>query len=439
MPHPLFFYNTLTRQKEKFVPLDPQCVRLYVCGPTVYQRPHIGNARSNVVFDGIYRLLQHLYPCVLYTRNFTDIDDKIIHQSEKTGHSIETITNTVIDEFHQDMRSLSVLTPTHQPRATAHIPMILSLIQKLIKDKYAYTRQGHVWFDTQAYPAYGHFRRGDDSEPDSRKKHPYDFVLWKPSTGSMPGWDSPWGYGRPGWHIECSAMAHHYLGEQFDIHGGGTDLEFPHHENEIAQSCAAFGTPFLAHTWLHNGLLHIDDKKMAKSLGNTITVYDLLNRGIPGPVIRWAMFSTHYRHPLVWKDELVQQSHTCVKRLLSALETTEQKPTATQVHPDILKALTDDFNTPAALQTLLKMTEDDSHNPELLASSAALLGFEPFPPLSKEKIADIEDSIALRLTLRKDKNFDQADRIRENLYKHGIGLQDHANGTTSWMQLYPKL
>ncbi len=297
--------NTRTRTKERFEPIDPDNVRMYLCGPTVYDRAHLGNARPVVVFDVLYRLLRHVYGAdhVTYVRNFTDVDDKINARAAATGRPIRDITDETIGWYHDDMDALGALRPDFEPRATDYIPQMITMIERLIADGHAYAAEGHVLFDVRSYPAYGQLsgRSVDDMIAGARvevapfKRDPMDFVLWKPSDDATPGWDSPWGRGRPGWHIECSAMSAELLGNSFDIHAGGIDLQFPHHENEIAQSCCAHPQADFARVWLHNEMLQVEGKKMSKSLGNFFTVRDLLDQGVPGEVIRYVFLMTHYR------------------------------------------------------------------------------------------------------------------------------------------------
>ncbi len=316
-------YNTKTRRKEVFEPLDPANVRMYVCGPTVYDRAHLGNARAVVVFDVLFRLLRHEYGAdhVTYARNFTDVDDKINARAAETGRTIREITDETIGWFHDDMDALGALRPTYEPRATEWIGAMIAMTTALIAKGHAYVAEGHVLFDVRSYPAYGKLsgRSVDDMIAGARveiapyKHDPMDFVLWKPSSGDTPGWDSPWGYGRPGWHIECSAMAHELLGESFDIHGGGMDLQFPHHENEIAQSACAHPEGDFARVWMHNEMLQVEGKKMSKSLGNFFTVRDLLDQGVPGEVIRFVLLSTHYRKPMDWTAEKAQAAKSTLQ------------------------------------------------------------------------------------------------------------------------------
>src|SRR5437763_3981629 len=327
---PLVLYNSLTRRKEPFEPIDPGLVRMYVCGPAVYDLAHSGNGRAVVAFDLLYRVLRHAYgpDHVRYVRNITDIEDKIIAASRETGEPIEQLTARTTAAFHADMAPLGALPPDIEPRATAYIPQMIALIERLIDSGHAYAAEGHLLFAVASWPEYGKLSRrsrdemiaGARVEVAPYKRDPGDFVLWKPSDPDQPGWDSPWGRGRPGWHIECSAMSEAHLGESFDIHGGGVDLIFPHHENELAQSEAAHdGRPFVRF-WMHNGFLSVDSTKMSKSLGNFVTVHELLEQGVPGEVMRLALLSTHYRDPLDWTEQRLEDALTWADRFYRALE-----------------------------------------------------------------------------------------------------------------------
>jgi len=353
-------YNTKTKTKEVFTPLNENNVRMYVCGPTVYDRAHIGNARPVVVFDTLYRLLRNVYGAdhVTYARNFTDVDDKINAKAAETGRSIRDITDETIGWFLDDMGALGALEPDQMPRATEYIPQMVAMIEELIAKGHAYAAEGHVLFDVNSYEHYGALsgRSVDDMIAGARvevapyKRNPMDFVLWKPSTGIQPGWDSPWGYGRPGWHIECSAMSRALFGETFDIHGGGLDLQFPHHENEIAQSCACCGEDTFAKVWMHNEMLQVEGKKMSKSLGNFFSVRDLLDQGYPGEVIRFVFLSTHYSKPMDWTDKKAKE----VKATLQAWHNlTKEADESGKVFPEVIDALCDDLNTSKAM-TFLK-------------------------------------------------------------------------------------
>lgn len=355
-------HNTRTRRKEVFAPIDPANVRMYVCGPTVYDRAHIGNARPVVVFDTLFRLLRHVYGAdhVTYVRNFTDVDDKINAKAAETGRPIREITDETIDWYHQDMDALGALRPTFEPRATEFIGAMIGMIEGLIRKGHAYEAEGHVLFDVRSYAAYGALsgRSVDDMIAGARvevapfKRDPMDFVLWKPSDAAQPGWDSPWGRGRPGWHIECSAMAHELLGESFDIHGGGIDLQFPHHENEIAQSCCAFPKADFARVWMHNEMLQVEGKKMSKSLGNFFTVRDLLDQGWPGEVIRFVYLGTHYSKPMDWTVEKARQAEATLRhwRKLTRGVTPASAPDMR-----VVEALADDLNTAGAIALLHRL------------------------------------------------------------------------------------
>ncbi|WP_272001618.1 cysteine--tRNA ligase [Roseovarius sp. ZX-A-9] len=359
-------HNTKTRRKEVFTPLDKTNVRMYVCGPTVYDRAHLGNARPVVVFDVLYRLLRHVYGAdhVTYVRNFTDVDDKINARAAQSGRAIGEITEETIQWFLEDMGALGALQPNAMPRATQFIPQMVAMIEDLIAKGHAYEAEGHVLFAVESYSKYGALsgRTVDDMIAGARvevapyKRNPMDFVLWKPSTPDLPGWDSPWGRGRPGWHIECSAMAYELLGESFDIHGGGNDLMFPHHENEIAQSCCAHPEGGFAQVWMHNEMLQVEGKKMSKSLGNFFTVRDLLDQGVPGEVIRFVFLSTHYRKPMDWTAEKAEQA----KRELLKWRKLSEMVAPSEPDPSLLQNLAEDLNTPAALTNLRGMARDIS-------------------------------------------------------------------------------
>ncbi|MEO5372952.1 MAG: cysteine--tRNA ligase [Alphaproteobacteria bacterium] len=451
----LSFYNTLTRRKETFAPLDPGHVRMYVCGPTVYDRAHIGNARPVLVFDVLYRLLRRLYPRVTYVRNITDVDDKINARAAATGQPIAAITERTIAEFHEDMAALGALVPDVEPRATAHIPQMIGMIETLIARGHAYAAEGHVLFDVPSDPHYGCLsaRSRDEMIAGARvevapyKKDPSDFVLWKPSTTDQPGWDSPWGRGRPGWHIECSAMSREYLGRTFDIHGGGQDLVFPHHENEIAQSTCAHGEPFVR-VWLHNGWLMVEGEKMSKSLGNFVTVREVLDQGHHGETIRWCMLATHYHQPLDWTQEGLRQARLALDRFYTALRGVAESPDD-QVPPpaEMLEALEDDLNTPRAMAVLhetataLNKATDATERARLkgaLLAGGRLLGVLGQDPEAwmkggesdELKNAVIERLIADRAAARASRNFAEGDRIRTYLKERGVLLEDGAGGTT---------
>lgn len=446
----LTLYNSLTRRKEAFTPLDPAHVRMYVCGPTVYDRAHLGNARPVVVFDVLYRLLKRLYPRVTYVRNITDVDDKINAAAKARGLPIAAITEETIQNYHADMNALGALPPDVEPRATAHIPHMIAMIETLIAKGFAYANGGHVLFRVSKYSEYGVLSRrsldellaGARVDVAPYKENPGDFVLWKPSSEDLPGWQSPWGRGRPGWHIECSAMSKAYLGETFDIHGGGIDLIFPHHENEVAQSCCAHGTPRMANYWLHNGHLMVEGAKMSKSLGNFLTVQDLLSQH-HGEIIRVALLMTHYRQPLDWRLDVLAQAKATLDRYYTALHNEKDIPEAPPAAP-VWEALCDDMNTPQALSPIHELiTALNSGNKEVagtLKASAALLGFGQLDPdvwfkgSTDEDTTWIEEAIAARKAARERRDFAESDRIRNELTAQGIVLEDSPQGTT-WRRL----
>jgi len=448
-------HNTLTGRKETFEPLDPQRVTMYVCGPTVYSFAHIGNARPAVVFDVLARVLRRRYPKVLYARNITDIDDKINAAAQKEGKPIGEITSRYAAAYHEDLAALGVAAVDFEPKVTQSIPAIVAMIGRLIEAGHAYVAEGHVLFNVPSYPDYGQLSKRDRREllAGARvevapyKKDPGDFVLWKPSTPELPGWDSPWGRGRPGWHIECSAMAEAILGETIDIHGGGHDLVFPHHENERAQSTCAHGGKVFARFWVHNGFLTMKQAKMAKSEGNVLLVHDLV-REHPGEAIRLALLNGHYRQPLDWTDDTIPQARKQLDRLYGALRELEAVAPAPGVRAPakFVEALEDDINTPMALATLFELAHGAHTAPaperarikaELL-DAASLLGllqqkpeawFAWAPAGAKPDAAEIERLIAARADARKAKDFKEADRIRDELAGKGVLIEDVPGGT----------
>jgi cysteinyl-tRNA synthetase len=453
----LVLYNTLTRRKEAFEPLRPDHVGMYVCGPTVYDRAHIGNARPVIVFDVLYRLLTRLYPRVTYVRNITDVDDKINQRAKESGEPIAAITERTTRMFHDDIAELNALPPTVEPRATAHIAQMIDIIGRLVAKGHAYEAEGHVLFSVPSMPEYGALSRrsmdemiaGARVEVAPYKKNSADFVLWKPSTPDLPGWDSPWGRGRPGWHIECSAMSGQYLGATFDIHGGGQDLVFPHHENEIAQSVCANGVPFARH-WLHNGYLMVEGEKMSKSLGNFFTVRELLEQA-PGEAIRLCMLSSHYHQPFDWTAEGLKQARATLDRLYTALRNTagiEAEPAEPPL--EVMAALEDDLNTPLAIAHLHELASalNKAATPAgkarakgALLAAAHLLGvllqdvegwFKWRPAGAGQGLSDdaIAALIHARAEARKARDFAESDRIRKELADGGIVLEDGPQGTT---------
>jgi len=434
-------YNTLSNEKELFVPINPNSIKMYVCGPTVYNYAHIGNARPAVVFDVLYRVLTNIYSEVIYVRNITDVDDKINEAAKKLNEPISSITNKYTDIYHQDMKKLCVLSPNHEPRVTDNIKQIISMIQKILDNKNAYINKDHVLFDVASFKEYGKLsnRNKDEMLSGARvevadyKKYPGDFVLWKPSSENEPGWDSPWGYGRPGWHIECSSMAETYLGEEIDIHGGGQDLIFPHHENEIAQSCSAHNNNNYVKYWVHNGYLNMEGEKMSKSLGNIVTIKDLLDK-YDGEVVRLALLSTHYRKPINFGEALLEQSKNILNKLYRNLDDNKKNDNSDLVSKDVMEPLLDDLNTPLAISNLLKIKYSKT-----LLNSANVLGLlnktseEWFSLNNKSKISenDIESLIQERDNARKSKNFVRADEIRDQLDENNVVLED-VDGKTIW-------
>jgi cysteinyl-tRNA synthetase len=442
----LMLHNSLTRRKERFVPLDPGHVRMYVCGPTVYDLAHIGNARPAVVFDVLARLLRRLYPRVTYVRNITDVEDKINERARESGESIASITARTTADYHADMAELGTLPPDVEPRATAHLPEMIAIIERLIAGGHAYEAQGHVLFAVASFEAYGHFSghtpdellAGARIEIAPYKRDPGDFVLWKPSDDETPGWDSPWGRGRPGWHIECSAMSWRYLGENFDIHGGGQDLIFPHHENEIAQSCCAFPGSVFARYWLHNGMLLVNGEKMSKSLGNFFTVRDVLARA-PGEAIRLLLLRGQYRGALDFTDTALTEARRELDRFYRALRHTPSSITG-PVHPSVLEPLCDDLNTPLAISAMHALADaalgGDAVAASALRASGNVMGLLQNAPevwfAGGHDLREIQQAIDERLAARKARDFAHADAIRAELETRGIVLEDGPGGTTTW-------
>ncbi|MEM7778591.1 MAG: cysteine--tRNA ligase, partial [Pseudomonadota bacterium] len=449
----LTLYNTRTREKALFVPDDPTRVRMYVCGPTVYDYAHIGNARPIVVFDAVFRLLRYVYgpEHVIYARNITDVDDKINARAAEEGVAISDVTERTIAQFHEDIAALGVLEPTIEPRATEHIEDMRTLIETLVARDHAYVAEDHVLFHVPSMPNYGRLSRRstDELEAGARvevapyKRDPMDFVLWKPSKSGDPSWPSPCGIatpGRPGWHIECSAMAEKHLGATFDIHGGGIDLVFPHHENEIAQSCCAYGTEVLANVWMHNGFLQVEGEKMSKSLGNFITIHDLLatdgfgEQKWPGRVLRWAMLATHYRQPLDWTvDRLTQARNT----LADFADLIADVPPADAPNDDVIAALRDDLNTPSAMSIVHGIAKSARRgNAARAADLSATLRFlglyggetrEDF--MAGRAVPEVDETqvealVAERLEARKAKNWAESDRLRDELAALGVQVKD---------------
>ncbi|WP_209318295.1 cysteine--tRNA ligase [Falsiroseomonas selenitidurans] len=459
----LHLHNSATRRKERFAPIDPQHVRVYVCGPTVYDLAHLGNARPNVVFDVLVRLLRQAFPRVTYARNITDVEDKIIDRARESGEGIEALTARTTADFHRDMAALGVLPPDVEPRATETIPEMVAMIERLIASGHAYAAEGHVLFAVASFPAYGALagRSPDEMLAGARvevapyKRDAGDFVLWKPSAADQPGWDSPWGRGRPGWHIECSAMSAKHLGEDFDIHGGGADLLFPHHENEVAQSLCAHPGSHFARYWMHNGMLLVDGEKMSKSVGNFLTVQDILAHGPwAGEAFRLLLLRTHYRSALDFTQAGLEEARRELDRIYRALSKMADVVADDGATPHPLEAppfeqaLADDLNTPLALTTLhhLVAAANDAlargasaplpHLKGRILACGALLGLMGQDPETWFRgdagdEAAIQAAIAARLAARQAKDWAEADRIRQDLARQGILLEDGPQGT-SW-------
>ena len=432
-------YNSKKRFKELFEPIDSKNVRMYVCGPTVYDRAHLGNARPVVVFDMLYRLLRQVYGInnMNYVRNFTDIDDKINSKSLETGEDIKSITDRTIDLYLQDMKELAALEPQSMPRATHFISQMIEMVTDLINKGHAYETDGHVLFDVDSYADYGALsgRSIDDMIAGSRvevapyKRNPMDFILWKPSDVQTPGWDSPWGRGRPGWHIECSAMAHHHFGDSFDIHGGGNDLQFPHHENELAQSKCANPEGSFANVWIHNEMLQVEGKKMSKSLGNFFSVRDLLNQGIPGEVIRFVLLSTHYSKPMDWTQKKADEATTTLRKWHGLVA--DIIPGKLDVV--VLERVANDINTPGALARLHELAK--TGDVAGLLAGAKFLGLldrdsDWWRPqvIPSEIVQQIQNLVEARSAAKAGHDFAKADAIRDKLSAAGVEVIDKPNG-----------
>ena len=429
-------YNTKTRSKEAFTPIDAQNVRMYVCGPTVYDRAHLGNARPVIVFDVLNRLLRHVYgkSHVTYVRNFTDVDDKINARAAESGRSIGAITDETIQWFLDDMGSVGAIEPDHMPRATEYIAPMVAMIDDLIAKGHAYPAEGHVLFRVRSYKEYGALsgRSVDDMIAGARvevapyKEDPMDFVLWKPSNADQPGWESPWGYGRPGWHIECSAMAHDLLGAQFDIHGGGNDLTFPHHENEIAQSKCA-GHDF-ANVWMHNEMLQVEGKKMSKSLGNFFTVRDLLDQGVEGEVIRFVMLSTHYRKPMDWTQKKRDEAEATLRKWYAQVEGV----TDTRIDAETVALIADDLNTAGALTALHGLSAQNDVG--ALAGTLQFLGLigDSIPEWAQKADVDLSayaDALGtVRTAAMETKDFSGVDAMKTMLTQAGVEVRMSKTG-----------
>ena len=443
----LRLYNTLTRTKEEFFPIDPNNVRMYVCGPTVYDFAHIGNARPVIVFDVLFRLLRHLYGenHVKYVRNITDVDDKINARALRDfpnlplNEAIRAVTEKTANQFQADAKALGCLVPTEEPRATDNIQGMIDIISTLINKAHAYVAAGEVLFSVSSMADYGKLsgRKLEDQQAGARvaveahKKNPADFVLWKLSSADEPGWESPWGRGRPGWHIECSAMSKRYLGEVFDIHGGGLDLIFPHHENEIAQSRCAHGSDVMANVWMHNGFLQVEGQKMSKSLGNFVTIADVLSQW-PGDTPRFNMLRTHYRQPIDWTRASLDESDAILLKWQEAVYKVEPA----NLDTEFLTALCDDLNTHGAMTRLHSIAKLGDN--ETLRACLEFMGFDFItfrmrtqnnPELDRDAIVDLIND---RLVARHTKNWKESDRIRDELDAMGIAIKDNKDGTTTW-------
>ena len=455
----IYLHNTLKQRKDKFIPIDADNVRMYVCGPTVYDKAHLGNAKTPVVYDVLYRLLCHVYgkEHVTYVSNITDVDDKILNKHKETGKSIREITEQTYNWYIDDMAKLNVLSPNYRPRATEYIPEMIKLVELLLKNSHAYIADKQVLFDVDSMPNYGFLSgrsmkemvAGARVEIADYKKNPADFILWKPSDADQPGWDSPWGYGRPGWHLECSAMSSKLLGNDFDIHGGGSDLIFPHHENECAQSCCAYPGTHFAHYWVHTGMLMINGVKMSKSLGNFYTVDEILAK-YPAEALRLLFLTTHYHQPFNFTFEGLEQAKNILDKFYNALlknaDITAEK---TEPSEKLIAALCDDLNTPLALsylhETLGNLNKAETkeervkYKSELLAN-AYMLGLlyndaeSWFKGTTDAEDTEIETLIAKRAEAKKNKDWTTADAIRNELKERGIVLEDSPTGTT-WKKL----
>jgi cysteinyl-tRNA synthetase len=444
----IFLTNNLNNKKEKFIPIKSDHVGMYVCGPTVYDDPHIGNARPIVLFDVLYKILKKKYPKVTYVRNITDIDDKIIKSSKENNISISDLTQKIIKSFSRDCAYLNCDEPDYQPKATEHIDIMIEMVQSLIKKGFAYTNNDHVYFEVKKFKDYGKLSNkkiedliaGSRIEVSDNKKNSEDFVLWKPSNEDEPSWDSPWGKGRPGWHLECSAMSKKFLGNEFDIHGGGIDLIFPHHENEIAQSRCANDTKVFANYWVHNAFITMSNEKMAKSQGNILKIKDFHNK-VSGQVLRLALMSAHYKQPLDWNDKLLSDCENTLSKWYNIEYTNFNLDNLPE---DLLKPLFDDLNTPGYITNLHKLYDvaikGDDNDKNLFVSACKFLGLlnetkEEWFNFKKSKMSinekEIEHKIDQRNQARLNKDYKEADRIRDELLDKGILIEDK-DGRTIW-------
>jgi cysteinyl-tRNA synthetase len=442
----IFLTNNLSNKKEKFVPIDEKNIGMYVCGPTVYDDPHIGNARPIVIFDILFKILKSKYASVTYVRNITDVDDKIIKSSNEKKISISDLTQTVIKSFSEDCNYLNCEIPTAQPKATEHIDLMIEMVSELIKKGFAYENNKHVYFEVKKFDDYGQLSNkkleeliaGSRIEVSDNKKNSEDFVLWKPSSENEPSWDSPWGKGRPGWHLECSAMSKKFLGNEFDIHGGGIDLIFPHHENEIAQSRCANDTKVFANYWLHNAFITMSNEKMAKSQGNILKIKDFRGK-VSGQVLRLALISAHYKQPLDWNDKLLDDCQNTIDKWYNAY-----LPSNQDLEDEIIQPLYDDINTPGYIANLHKLydkaNKGNDVDKQIFNSACNFIGLlqetkEEWLDYKKGKIdiseTEIENKIELRNKARADKNYAEADNIRDYLLDKGVLIEDK-DGKTIW-------
>ena len=442
----IFLTNNLSNKKEHFVPKEKKNVGMYVCGPTVYDDPHIGNARPLVIFDILFKLLKNEFPSVTYVRNITDIDDKIIKSSQEQKISTKELTEKITSSFFKDCEFLNCENPTHQPKATEHIDLMIEMIKDLIKKGFAYENKKHVYFEVKKFPDYGKLSNknledliaGSRVEISENKKNSEDFVLWKPSNIDEPAWNSPWGKGRPGWHLECSAMSKKFLGNEFDIHGGGIDLIFPHHENEIAQSRCANDTKVFANYWVHNAFITMSNEKMAKSQGNILKIKDFRNK-ISGQIIRLALMSAHYKQPLDWNDKLLSDCESTLDKWYKVYSSDLK---SVKVSDEILKPLYEDLNTPGYIANLHKLFEkaNKDENKDLFVSACKFVGLmnetgEQWNEFKKKRVSmtesEIENMLSLRDKARENKNYKEADRIRDELLDKGVLIEDK-DGKTLW-------
>ena len=442
----IYLTNNLSNKKEKFVPIDEKKIGMYVCGPTVYDDPHIGNARPIVIFDILFKILKSKYSSVIYVRNITDVDDKIIKSSNEKKISISDLTQTVIKSFNEDCNYLNCENPTQQPKATEHIDLMIEMISELIKKGFAYENKKHVYFEVKKFDEYGQLSNkkleeliaGSRIEVSDNKKNSEDFVLWKPSFDNEPSWDSPWGKGRPGWHLECSAMSKKFLGNEFDIHGGGIDLIFPHHENEIAQSRCANDTKVFANYWLHNAFITMSNEKMAKSQGNILKIKDFRDN-VSGQVLRLALISAHYKQPLDWNDKLLEDCQNTIDKWYNVY-----LPSDEDLNDEIVQPLYDDINTPGYIANLHKLydkaNKGNDEDKKIFNSACNFIGLlqetkEEWLNHKKGKIEisekEIENKIDLRNKARANKNYKEADKIRDYLLDKGVLIEDK-DGKTIW-------